>query len=261
MLNRILLELGLEDLHLADMKKKELFNDKQLKDILESLTEIERIAENLKRKNVDFAAYLKQRDPKTKQFPQYLVTINKGKECDLHYVHTEAELRKLREEEEKRLGYQLEIFTEENGDESKERQQSLRWVELYSAQALAKQMAFLESKDLKLDQILGNGETIFNLVDGDDQPTPLTSLKDLLNTVRDLGKKGLLIQRYKGLGEMNPSQLWETTLDPEKRKLLKVNLEDAVRADQIFTILMGDEVEPRRQFIEDNALNVRNLDI
>lgn len=91
--------------------------------------------------------------------------------------------------------------------------------------------------------------------------TEVESRDDMLNHILAAAKKDLHIQRYKGLGEMNPEQLWETTMDPEKRTLLQVKIDDAVETDEIFTVLMGDQVEPRRRFIEDNALEVKNLDI
>ena len=89
----------------------------------------------------------------------------------------------------------------------------------------------------------------------------LADVDDFVEFFIAAGKKGIAVNRYKGLGEMNPDTLWTTTMDPENRTLLQVRAEDHAEADQMFTTLMGDQVEPRRKFIEDNALDVRNLDV
>ena len=118
---------------------------------------------------------------------------------------------------------------------------------------------FKEVKKL-FTELSGIGMPPYAIENGE-QKAQLSSLSEVLRYFMEGGKKGLAIQRYKGLGEMNPGQLWETTMNPETRVLLQVRIEDAVEADEIFSTLMGDEVEPRRRFIEDNALTVKNLDI
>ncbi|RMG44657.1 MAG: DNA topoisomerase (ATP-hydrolyzing) subunit B [Candidatus Dadabacteria bacterium] len=126
---------------------------------------------------------------------------------------------------------------------------------------------FLRAEFRKLADILKGAEKLgkppFKLkeVDGEKELSLCNSYEELVSEIDRLGRKGLSISRYKGLGEMNPEQLWETTMDPSKRRLLQVNIEDALESDSVFSILMGDEVEPRRRFIEENALNTKYLDI
>ena len=125
--------------------------------------------------------------------------------------------------------------------------------------------AFLSSPDLR--QLISLSEDFRELkangfrINGNQEKQKIEDPRSFLNDVMEKGKRGLAIQRYKGLGEMNPGQLWTTTMDPEKRVLLQVKVQDAVEADHIFTILMGDKVEPRREFIQKNAMEVTELDI
>ncbi len=133
-------------------------------------------------------------------------------------------------------------------------------IDAQTIQVLAShEYGLLMEADNRVAQLMGDG--VCRLVDGEKQLLQTDSHDVLLDFFLEYAKKGLSIQRYKGLGEMNPEQLWETTMNPENRVLLQVKIEDIVEADEIFTVLMGDQVEPRRDFIEQNALNVVNLDV
>ena len=120
----------------------------------------------------------------------------------------------------------------------------------------------LESKGLHLHHYgTTHVRPVYRLKGANNDVHDLSSTNQLIEQIRELGRKGATIQRYKGLGEMNPEQLWETTMDPARRKMLQVKLEDAIETDRIFTTLMGDKVEARRAFIQAHSLDVTNLDI
>ena len=139
-----------------------------------------------------------------------------------------------------------------------------RHEELYESHAIKELLDKLSRKGLNVEHYSAQDLPLFELIEGDGdrrQVTPLFSIAEILSSIKEVGRRGLQIKRFKGLGEMNPKELFETTMNPVRRKLLRIDLTDAVEAEEMFTKLMGEEVEPRRQFIEDNALNVRNLDV
>ncbi|MCM8780799.1 MAG: DNA topoisomerase (ATP-hydrolyzing) subunit B [Candidatus Omnitrophica bacterium] len=249
-MNALLLELGREGLELVNLKTKQKYTDNQFKDILYYISELEKLGILLEKRGVNFKEYLSFRNQKTKKLPIYRVKVeNKD-----HFVYNEQEFSKLTGNE-KVIDEKTDI------------------VEIFEATEIEKLLVKLEKLDLDAENLFSISEKDkfqaqakktqkpLYRINAEKQHFDFFSLKEVLDFVKSQSQKGMTIQRYKGLGEMNPQQLWETTMDPQRRTLLKVTLEDAVEADRMFTVLMGDEVEPRRQFIEDYAHQVKNLDI
>jgi DNA gyrase subunit B len=264
-LNRILIQLGTEDVRLRNGSDGKEFSQQQLSEILELLEALDKYANALRRHGGDFADYVERRNTGTHELPRHLVKVRSGNDETVRYFHTEAELETFGDENP-----DLGLFGDDesdNGLAEKTRDGSTRrarHVELHESKAIADLLAKLARKGLSVDHYAAQDHPLFELIEGEGdraQTKPLFSIPEILAAVKEVGRRGLQIKRFKGLGEMNPRELFDTTMNPAKRKLLRIDLTDAVEAEQMFTRLMGDEVEPRRQFIEDNALNVRNLDV
>ncbi len=262
-LTRKLVELGTDELTIKITRSGAELSGDTIMPLLTAITDIQQIQGVLARRGINFDEYLSHRNKETGQFPRYLVTIDDPEvENRQRFAHTDQELKEMREEIEVTLGRPLDPEPEEGEEPSAPARSAFNFQELSLANSLAKLAARLEESGLVLDHYAEPAEEpIVTILNGSPEGIPAFSCADLLEQIRLIGSKGLNIQRYKGLGEMNPDQLFDTTMDPKTRKLLRVKTDDAVRANEIFTILMGDEVEPRRDFILANALNVQNLDI
>jgi DNA gyrase subunit B len=264
-LNRILIQLGTEEIRLRNLADGRELSMKQLGEILELLDSLDKYARALRRHGGDFATYVEKRDPQNHEFPRHLVRVREGNEEAIHYFLNEIALREFSEANpDLRLFGQEELEAPLAEKSRNGRARRARHVELHESKAISELLQKLARKGFSVEHYAAQDHPLFELLEGEGEREtvrPLFSIPDILASVKEVGRRGLSIKRFKGLGEMNPRELFETTMDPARRKLLRVDLTDAVEAEEMFTRLMGDEVEPRRQFIEDNALNVRNLDV
>jgi DNA gyrase subunit B len=263
-LSKILIRLGSSEVKLKNLSDGTTLEDKSLGDILDLLSSLDKFAVAIRRHGGDFADYLEHRSD-SGSLPRHLVKIRAGNEEFVHFFKNEEELAAFGKE-----NLDLGLFGEsESEDVETERTRGqitrrARHVELHESKAIEKLLNQLTESGLNVEHYSAQDNPLYELIEGEgekQQAKPLFSIAEILESIKEVGQRGLEIKRFKGLGEMNPKQLFETTMDPATRKLLKVDLTDAVEAEEMFTKLMGDEVEPRRQFIEDNALNVRNLDV
>ena len=275
-LNKMLIQFGSDEVKLKNLADGKSFTPAQLKDMLDLLKKLDRYSNSIRRHGGDFEAYLSERNPKTNALPKFLVRVREGNTEWVTYFPSDAEVTQFDKENQDlnifgvtaaetngETDLVLEVQKEKPAKKAEGVQRRAKLVELYESDQVEKLIADLGKKGLKVDHYSSSDKPIFELTEGDGDKAvvhPVFSIPEILQNVMEIGKKGLSIQRFKGLGEMNPKQLFETTMNPEKRKMLRVELGDAVEADNMFVRLMGDVVEPRRQYIEDNALNAR-LDV
>jgi DNA gyrase subunit B len=266
-LNKILIQLGSEDVRLRDLANDKELSKNQLAEILELLETLDKYVQSLRRHGGDFGEYVEHRHPDTHELPRHLVKVRDGNEEFVHYFHTEESLREFGDANSdlKLFGQESDTTLIERGERSRiVNTRRAKHVELHESKAIMELLAKLEHKGLNVEHYSAQDKPLFELIEGEGEKATakaLFSIAEILAGVKDAGKRGIQIKRFKGLGEMNAKELFETTMNPEHRKLLRIDMTDVVEAEEMFTKLMGDEVEPRRQFIEDNALNVRNLDV
>jgi DNA gyrase subunit B len=284
-MEKILLRIGADGIVFHTIHKKSSMEGKEFMELLESLVAMDRLASAIESRGVSFTKYIQNSDKSGKRFPKYSIRV----EGATHFLFDDNDLKAEVAKYEKAKGITATEGKDKPIDSVHSQMDVVKFYEAPEVEILAEK---LKKKGFDLDQIVSKEEDTLEEAyvprearakakagskqgrskksEGGAMPFKTISEKvevmhesllDVLGYVREEAKRGLHIQRYKGLGEMNPEQLWETTMDPETRTLLRVDAEDAGKADEMFTVLMGDDVAPRKSFIQEYAREVKNLDI
>jgi DNA gyrase subunit B len=280
-----LIELGLDGASLKFIDGT-VFEGETLRKIVSSIGELEEPLLTLERRGIDLRVLAAKHQTERGLLPRYRVFLGRQQ----HWFNDKSELDKFLAEQETRLGHELRVADDglgsklgkapvegdaadlpadgsghgalqRNGHES-----TLQVVDLHEMRVINQVLEELAGYGVRIRDLLSAGSKDglpiepFTLTSGD-EVIRLSSLRDILVEIRKLGEQGLKLTRFKGLGEMNADELGITAMDPKSRTLLKVTMQDAAAADEIFRVLMGDHVEPRRDFIEKHALDVKELDV
>ena len=276
-LDRYLMDLGCEEVNVKQLPEKD-FDNETLKKALSIVSEVQYISLGLERHGIRPEEYMKSQNEEG-QFPIAKIII---RELDgtitEKFVYSDAEESEFIAATELRLmpneapANEPVPYIEPSGDDDEDSKENADYkkilnraidvITVHEANACEQLAQKIEELSLTMSDVYGAETQLFEVSTSDDvAPKQANSLFELSEIIKQFGRKGRDIQRYKGLGEMNAEQLWDTTMNPEFRKMIRVTMEDAFEAERMFSLLMGDDVEPRRNYIEKYAATVKDLDI
>ncbi|MDA7932957.1 toprim domain-containing protein, partial [Mariniblastus sp.] len=258
-MRRQLLDRGLVDTSFEG--DDNIITGDQMRKLCSTLASVEEAVLALERRGINLKTHANRMDLETGKLPVFHVTIGSQE----HWFTDRKSMDGFIKQQESETGQELTVETDGSAAEETDENDKVRINEFYEVKTINAGLKELEVFGFNIDALMpkdrtGIEEPRYILRKGDNE-TPVEDLRGLVNAVRAAGEKGMHVTRFKGLGEMNAEELRETTLDPNNRTLIQVKMDNAAEADNMFRILMGDKVEPRREFIEKYALDISELDV